>query len=98
LQDDALSLERGLRQRDRREQSLGIGVARPGEEAPLVGKLNELAEIHDGDAAGDVLHHGEVMGNEDVAQEGRPDEFIKQRENYWTVGLAGGAFDGTYLR
>jgi TRAP-type uncharacterized transport system substrate-binding protein len=31
-------------------------------------------------------------------QEGGPDEIIKQRENAWTVGLAGGAFDGTYLR
>jgi len=31
-------------------------------------------------------------------QEGGPEETIKQRENNWTVGLAGGAFDGTYLR
>jgi TRAP-type uncharacterized transport system substrate-binding protein len=31
-------------------------------------------------------------------QEGGPDEVIKQRENTWTIGLAGGAFDGTYLR
>jgi TRAP-type uncharacterized transport system substrate-binding protein len=31
-------------------------------------------------------------------QEGGPDEILKQRENNWTVGLAGGAFDGTYLR
>jgi TRAP-type uncharacterized transport system substrate-binding protein len=31
-------------------------------------------------------------------QEGGPDEVIKQRENNWTVGLAGGAFDGTYVR
>ena len=28
-------------------------------------------------------------------QEGGFDDIIKQRENYWTVGLAGGAFDGT---
>ena len=31
-------------------------------------------------------------------QEGGPEDVIKQRENNWTVGLAGGAFDGTYLR
>ena len=32
-------------------------------------------------------------------QEDGPSEFVKQqRENYWTVGLFGGAFDGTYLR
>jgi len=31
-------------------------------------------------------------------QEGGPEDVIKQRENNWTVGLAGGAMDGTYLR
>src|SRR5215831_1673663 len=31
-------------------------------------------------------------------QEGGPEDVLKQRENNWTVGLAGGAFDGTYLR
>jgi TRAP-type uncharacterized transport system substrate-binding protein len=31
-------------------------------------------------------------------QEGGPEEAIKQRQNNWTIGLAGGAFDGTYLR
>jgi TRAP-type uncharacterized transport system substrate-binding protein len=31
-------------------------------------------------------------------QEGGPEDVIKRRENDWTVGLAGGAFDGTYLR
>ncbi len=31
-------------------------------------------------------------------QESGPEDVIKQRENNWTVGLAGGAFDGTYLR
>ncbi len=31
-------------------------------------------------------------------QEGGPEEVIKQRENNWTVGVAGGLMDGTYLR
>jgi TRAP-type uncharacterized transport system substrate-binding protein len=31
-------------------------------------------------------------------QEGGPEETIKQRENNWTVGVAGGLMDGTYLR
>jgi hypothetical protein len=31
-------------------------------------------------------------------QEGGPEEVLKQRQNNWTVGLAGGNMDGTYLR
>jgi TRAP-type uncharacterized transport system substrate-binding protein len=31
-------------------------------------------------------------------QEGGPEEVLKQRQNQWTIGLAGGAMDGTYLR
>jgi TRAP-type uncharacterized transport system substrate-binding protein len=31
-------------------------------------------------------------------QEGGPEDVIKQRQNNWTVGLAGGNMDGTYLR
>ncbi len=31
-------------------------------------------------------------------QEGGPEEMLKQRQNNWTVGVAGGNMDGTYLR
>jgi TRAP-type uncharacterized transport system substrate-binding protein len=31
-------------------------------------------------------------------QEGGPEEIIKQRQNNWTIGVAGGNMDGTYLR
>jgi TRAP-type uncharacterized transport system substrate-binding protein len=31
-------------------------------------------------------------------QEGGPEETLKQRQNNWTVGVAGGNMDGTYLR
>jgi len=31
-------------------------------------------------------------------QEGGPEEILKQRQNNWTVGIAGGNMDGTYLR
>jgi TRAP-type uncharacterized transport system substrate-binding protein len=31
-------------------------------------------------------------------QESGPEDIIKQRENNWTVGVAGGNMDGTYLR
>jgi len=31
-------------------------------------------------------------------QEGGPEEALRQRQNNWTVGIAGGNMDGTYLR
>ena len=31
-------------------------------------KLDDLAEVHDGDAVGDVAHDGEVVGDEEVRQ------------------------------
>jgi TRAP-type uncharacterized transport system substrate-binding protein len=31
-------------------------------------------------------------------QEGGPEEILRQRQNNWTVGIAGGNMDGTYLR
>src|SRR5215510_10168695 len=31
-------------------------------------------------------------------QEGGPEEVIRQRQNNWTIGVAGGNLDGTYLR
>ena len=31
-------------------------------------------------------------------QEGGPEAVIKQRKNTWTVGIAGGLIDGTYMR
>ena len=31
-------------------------------------RLDDLAEIHDGDAVGDVLHHGEIVADEDVGE------------------------------
>jgi TRAP-type uncharacterized transport system substrate-binding protein len=31
-------------------------------------------------------------------EEGGPEETLRQRQNNWTVGIAGGNMDGTYLR
>jgi TRAP-type uncharacterized transport system substrate-binding protein len=31
-------------------------------------------------------------------QQGGPEDVLKQRQNNWTIGIAGGAWDGTYLR
>src|SRR5712671_3082024 len=41
-------------------------MLRAGEEGSLVGDLDDLAEIHDGDAVADVLDDGEVVGDEQI--------------------------------
>ena len=44
-------------------------MARLGEERRACRRsLDDLAEIHDRDAVGDVLHHREVVGDEDVGE------------------------------
>src|SRR6266446_4268725 len=50
FEDDALSRRLWVGDRDGREQRLGVGVLRAGEEGALVGELDDLAEIHDRDA------------------------------------------------
>src|SRR5215204_5961210 len=53
---------------DGREQRGGVGVARLVVERVPVGDLHDLAEVHDGDPIGDVLYHGEVVGDENVGE------------------------------
>ena len=50
------------------EQRLRVGVARVREQ--LIGRrgLDDAAEIHHGDAVGDVLHHREIVRDEDVGE------------------------------
>ena len=66
LQDDPLFGSRRVGDRDGRQQGLGVGVLRPGEEIGLVGEFDDLAEIHDRDATADVLDHGEIMRDEQI--------------------------------
>ena len=58
----------GIGHRHGRQQRLGVGMARLGEQAALGRQLDDLAEIHDGDPVGDVAHHGEVVGDEEVGE------------------------------
>ena len=55
----------------RRQQGLGIGVQRALVELVPVGDLDNSAEIHDGDAVGDMAHHGKVVGDEDEVRPSR---------------------------
>ena len=68
LQHDAAALGPRLGHRDRRQQRAAVGVARRGEQRLGVRGLDDAAEIHHGDAVGDVLHHGEIVRDEDVGE------------------------------
>ena len=61
-------VDRRVGHRDRREQRRGVRVR--GRLVELVGPadLADLAEVHDGDPVADVLHHREVVGDEDQRQ------------------------------
>jgi hypothetical protein len=52
--------------RHRRQQRLGVGVPRRVVEVGFGAALDQLAEIHHRHPIGDMPHHGEVMGDEDV--------------------------------
>ena len=51
-----------------REQRVGVGVLRSVEERVAAGDLHDLAHIHDRHPVADVTHHGQVVGDEEVAQ------------------------------
>src|SRR5262245_29437804 len=64
----ALGLNFGIGHRDRRQQGLRIGVQRALVELVAASDLYDTAEIHDGDAVGDMADHGEVVGYENVSE------------------------------
>ncbi len=53
---------------DRLEQRLGIGMARRAEELVPRRQLDDAAEIHDGDAVGEVVDHREVVADEEIGE------------------------------
>ena len=81
LQDGAVAPRARARHRDRGQQRLRIGVARVGEQ--FVGRrgLDDAAEIHHGDAVGDVLHHREIVRDEDVGEAEPPLQVAQQVEH-----------------
>src|SRR5262249_57318236 len=52
----------------RREQRLRIGMARFGKNLWRRSALNDTPEVHHRHARGDVLHHREVVADEDVGE------------------------------
>src|SRR5262249_30912241 len=50
------------------QQRLGVGVGGAGVHRLGVGELDDLPQVHDGDPVGDVPHHAEVVGDEDIGE------------------------------
>ena len=43
-------------------------MLRSGEQVPRAGKLDDAAEVHDRDPMTDMLHHRQIMGDEEIGQ------------------------------
>src|SRR5579885_774252 len=65
---DALGTTGGVDGRDGGEQRARVRMMRAQVDRLAVGKLHDLAEIHDRDAAADVLDHAQVVRDEQVGQ------------------------------
>ncbi len=50
------------------QQPLRIGVVGMGEELPGRRVLDDAPEIHDDDAVGDMLHHAQIVTDEEIGQ------------------------------
>ena len=70
FEDDALAfvLYVGIGDRHGREQGLGVRVERVVVQLVARRELDEDAEVHHPDAIGDVLDHGEVVGDEQIGE------------------------------
>src|SRR5215470_3743561 len=68
LEQDALALQRGVRNRHRGEQRLGVGMLGIGVQLLRRRDLDDLAQVHHGHARADVLDDGEIVRDEDVRE------------------------------
>src|SRR5438270_7639461 len=64
----ALPLTTWVRDRDRRQQSLSIGMTGSPVDVVPRADFDDLAQVHDRHAIGDVAHDREVVGDEQVGQ------------------------------
>ena len=68
LQHDAVHLGRGVRHGDGGEQSLGVGVQRILEDVLGSAVFHQVAQIHNAHGVGDMLHHGQIVGDEQIGE------------------------------
>ena len=71
----------GVHRRHRRQQRLGIRVAGPLVDVVDGADFDDLSEIHDQHAVGDILHHIQIMGDEDIRESQLPLQIQEQVEN-----------------
>ena len=68
LQKQSLAPEARHRQRNCRQQGLGVRVARCFKQAALVGGFYNLTEVHHRDMGRNVFYDRQIVGNKDVSQ------------------------------
>src|SRR6202166_329145 len=84
LQPDAPPRHFRIRDRDRRQQRLRIGVQRRGIEFARRCGLDDAAEIHHRDAPADMLDDRQVMGDEEISE---PDLLLQVLQQIDDLGL-----------
>src|SRR5215831_169051 len=67
-QPDALALHPWIGYRDRRQQRFGVGMFRRRIELTRRCRLDDAAEIHDGDAPADMFDDRQIMGDEEISE------------------------------
>ena len=86
FEENFFALHLGIGDGDGGEECLGVGVFGTPVDRFRIGELDDFTEIHDGDAVADVLHHGEVVGDEEV---GEAEVFLEIDEKVEDLGLDG---------
>jgi len=78
--------------RDGRQQRFRIGMGGLLEDPRRRPRFHDPAEIGDGHPVGDVLHHPQVVGDEQISDAVRPPQLCQQIENL----ILGGDVQGTH--
>ena len=68
LQHNPVHLRIGIRNRDRREQCLRIGMQRIFEYILRIPVLHQIAQIHNAHRVRDMLHHTQIVRDKQVSQ------------------------------
>ena len=68
LQNDPLFLMMNIRNRNRGEKGLGVWMNGIAVQLIRLSQLHDSAKIHDCDSVADILHHAQIVGDEDIGQ------------------------------
>ncbi len=68
LDRHATQADRGIGLRHRGQQGLDIGHARAVQDFLGLAQLDDAAEIHHRDPVAEMLHHAEIMGDEEIGE------------------------------